>query len=287
MRIAIVGAGRVGTAMGVLLERARHRIVAVSGRGATRDRAASYLPEARFLDQADAARAGELVLIGTPDDLVAETVASLAGAGAIAEGTYVAHVSGVLGLEVLEPVRALGGQRLAIHPLQTIPDVGRGIDRIPGCSVAVAADDEPGYLVAERIADDLGGEPFRLADAMRPLYHSAAVLASNDLVVLSAIATALLKEAGVPDPSHALGVLQRATLDNLAEMGPEKALTGPVVRGDAGTVERNLTALAAHAPDAVAPYTALARSALDLAVRAGRLDPHGRDAVDDVLARWS
>jgi predicted short-subunit dehydrogenase-like oxidoreductase (DUF2520 family) len=287
MKIAVVGGGRVGTCVGVLLTRAGHKVVAVSGRGPTRDRALRFLPEARVLEPAAAAREGELVFVGMPDDLIADTVASIASQNAFREGQFVAHGSGALGLDVLTSARELGARRLGIHPLQAIPDVGHGLDRIPGCAIAVAADDDEGFRVAERIADDLGGEPFHLDEAMRPLYHAAAVLASNDLVVLAAAASELFATAGVPDPARAMRALQTATLENIADLGPAPALTGPAVRGDAGTVERNLGALRAHAPDTVPAYLALTRLALRFAADNGRLTPAGRDAVEAVLLRWS
>ena len=129
--------------------------------------------------------------------------------------------------------------------------------------------------------------PFRLADELRPLYHAAAVFASNYVVATSALAVRLLGEADVADPVAAMAPLQRATLENVHELGPAAALTGPAVRGDAGTIAGNLDALATHAPDAVAPYVAMARVALDVAVTAGRLDATRRAAVEEVLARWT
>jgi len=287
MKVAVVGAGRVGAAMAVLLGRAGHVVVAVSGRGPTRDRAASYLPDAAFLEPAATAAAGELVLIGVPDDLIAVTASELADAGAFHAGQYVAHLSGALGLDVLEPVRAAGARRLGIHPLQTFPDVAHALERIPGCTVAVSADDEDGLFVAERIADDLLGQPFRLDDELRPLYHAGAVFASNYLVATTAIATRLFAAAGVPDPSAAMAPLQQATVDNLRDLGPARALTGPAARGDAGTIERNLHALDAHARDAVPAYVAMARVALELATLGGSLAPARRAAVEAVLERWS
>ena len=287
MKVAVVGAGRVGTAMAVLLGRAGHDIVAVSGRGPTRDRVARYLPEASFLEPADAARAGDLVLLGLPDDLLAITARDLADAGAFRPGQYVAHLSGALGLDVLEPAREAGARRLGIHPLQTFPDVGHALDRIPGCTVAVSADDEDGSFVAERIADDLLGRPFRLDDELRPLYHAAAVFASNYLVATAAVAVRLFATAGVADPGAAMAPLQQATVDNVRDLGPAKALTGPAARGDAGTVRRNLEALDAHAPDAVTSYVAMGRIALDLATARGSLDPDRRRAVEAVFDEWS
>jgi predicted short-subunit dehydrogenase-like oxidoreductase (DUF2520 family) len=161
------------------------------------------------------------------------------------------------------------------------------IERLPGSAAAVSADDEAGFSLGEGLARDLGALPFRLDDAMRPRYHAAAVLASNDLVALSAVAERLFREAGVPDPTRAMLPLQRATLDNVERLGAVGALTGPAARGDASTIDRNLAAIAAAAPDAVLAYVALARLALDLATEGGRLGAEARARVEAVLDRWS
>jgi predicted short-subunit dehydrogenase-like oxidoreductase (DUF2520 family) len=287
MRVSIVGAGRVGTGVGVLMIRAGHRVEAVSGRGPTRDRAARYLPGVAVREPAEAAAAAELVILGVPDDLIAPTTRAIVDAGALGAGQWVAHLSGAAGLAELDGAREAGAGRLAIHPLQTFPDVPSAVEGIPGSPIALTADDEPGYGLAERIAEDLLGEPFRVAEELRPVYHAAAVFASNYLVVTSSVAADLFAAAGVPSPETAMHPLQRTTLENIARLGPDDALTGPAVRGDAGTVARNLEAVAAHAPDAVGAYVAMARVALDLAVRSGRLDEPGRARVDEVLARWS
>lgn len=287
MNISVVGAGRVGTAMAVLLGRAGHRIVAVSGRGPSRDRASRFLPGVPFLEPAAAARAGELVLIAVPDDRIPAMVRDLVAAGAFAPGQWVAHLSGATGLGVLAPAREAGARCLAIHPLQTFPDVAGALDRIPGCAMAITADDTEGEAIGERLAGDLLARPFLLDDAKRPLYHAAAVFASNYLIVAAGIAETLLREAGVPDPIAAIVPLQRATVDNVERLGPGQALTGPAVRGDATTIDANLAALRDAAPEAVPPYVVLCRAALDLASHAGRLSPEGRSAVEEVLARWS
>jgi predicted short-subunit dehydrogenase-like oxidoreductase (DUF2520 family) len=287
MNISVVGAGRVGTAMAVLLGRAGHRIVGVSGRGPTRDRASRFLADVPFLEPADAARAGELVLIGVPDDAIPGVVEQIAAADGFRSEQCVAHLSGASGLDVLARARAAGARPLAIHPLQTFPDVAAALDLIPRCAMAVTADDAEGFLVGERIADDLMARSFRLDDDKRPLYHAAAVFASNYLIVTSAIAEDLFRRAGVPDPLAAMLPLQRASLDNMERLGAASALTGPAVRGDAGTIERNLEALRASAPDAVGAYVELCRAALAIASGTHRLADDRRAAVDEVLARWS
>jgi predicted short-subunit dehydrogenase-like oxidoreductase (DUF2520 family) len=287
MDVAVVGAGRLGTAVAVLLERAGHRIVATSGRAATAERVGTYLPGVPFLEPSEAATLGELIVVAVPDDAIGSTVADLAGAGAVAPGAWVMHVSGSAGLEVLRPARDVGARILAAHPLQTFPDVDGALARIPGCAMALTAEDDEGFALGERLAADLGATPFRLADDRRPLYHAAAVFASNHLVTTASVAERLFADAGVPDPLGATVALQRATLDNLARLGAGDALTGPAVRGDAGTIARNLEALAEHAPETVPAYVAMARLALDLGVTAGRLDPGRRAAVEEALGRWS
>ena len=287
MDLSVVGLGRVGTAIAVLLRRSGHRIAAVSGRGDSRGRAAQHLPDVPFLEPDAAAAAGQVVLLGVPDDLIEPVVARIAEAGGFWPGQWVVHLSGATSLGALDAARDLGAQRLSIHPLQTVPDVSAAIARIPGSAIAITADDEAGFAIGERLADDLGGDPFRLADGNRALYHAAAVFASNYLVVVSAAAAALFGAAGLPDPVRAMAPLQRGTLENLERLGPAHALTGPAVRGDAGTIERNLQAIAEHAPASIPAYVVMCRAALDLAVRSGRLLEEGRDAVEEVLARWT
>jgi predicted short-subunit dehydrogenase-like oxidoreductase (DUF2520 family) len=282
--VVIVGAGRVGTALAVLLLRAGRRIAAVSGREATRQRAARFLPDVPVLPPAQAAARGDLVLIATPDDAIAAVCGEIAAA--VGEGRWVGHLSGATGLEALDAARRAGAGVLCVHPLQTFPDVEAAVDRIPGSTVAVTAEEEEGYALGELLARDVGARPIRLPDGAKPLYHAAAVFASNYLVATQALAEELFGLAGVADPLRAFLPLSRATLENVAAMGPGRALTGPAVRGDAGTVERNLAALAAAAPHAIPAYVAMARVALDLAVRAGRLDAEGRAGVERVLARW-
>ena len=282
----MVGAGRVGTALAVLWRRAGHRVLAVAGGPATPERAATHLPGVPVRDPAEAVRGAEVVVIATPDGAIAQVCAELVLSGALRAEGAVAHASGATGLDALEPAGEAGATVFSIHPLQTCPTVEAAVERIPGAAFAVTARDEEGFSWAERLARDAGGRPFRIADERKPLYHAAAVFASNYLVTVTAIAEELERAAGLTDPLGALGPLQEATLANVARVGPAEALTGPAVRGDAATVRRNLEALAEHAPEAVRPYVALADLALAMAERSGRLRETGRDAVEEVLERW-
>jgi predicted short-subunit dehydrogenase-like oxidoreductase (DUF2520 family) len=287
VNVAIVGAGRVGTGIGVRLRRSGHRIVAVSGRERTPARAREYLGPVPFLPAADAATLAEVVLIATPDDAIALVCDEIVERGGVTTGSAVAHVSGGTGLDALAPAEAIGATVLSIHPLQTFPDVEGAIERLAGCPIALTSRTVAGAALGERLALDVGGRPFPLADEAKPLYHAAAVFASNYLVVVTALARDAGVSAGLDDPVALMGPLQRTTIHNLDEVGPERALTGPAVRGDAGTIERHLVALSSAVPSAVGAYVALARAALDLGERAGRLGQERRAAVEEVLGRWS
>jgi predicted short-subunit dehydrogenase-like oxidoreductase (DUF2520 family) len=285
MDIAVVGSGRVATALAVLLARAGHLITAVSGREATRERAARFLPDTPVRTDAEAAAAADVIVIGVPDALVEPTATAIAGS--LRKGAAVVHLSGALGLDALAEAESAGAMPVALHLLQTFPSVGAALDRVPGSSAAVTARTEEGFALGERLAVDAGARPFRLADEDRPLYHAGAVLASNAVVALVGLAEQAFAAAGITDPVERFLPLVRASVENAGELGPADALTGPVVRGDAVTVERNLRALAERVPDAVAPYVALSRAAADLAVRSGRLDAGHRAALEEVLARWT
>ena len=290
MNIALVGAGRGAIALGVLWERAGHTVVAASGRsGATRERVATHLPAAAWVPAIDLASlpAADLFLIGAPDDAIELLAHSLAdGAASWLNDATVAHLSGALGTEPLAAAIEAGARALCIHPLQTLPTVDAAIERLPGSAVAVTADDDLAIEIGEQLASDAGARPFVIAPDAKPLYHAAAVFASNYVVAVIAEAERLFADAGVTDAADAFMPLVRATIRNVDELGAGDALTGPAARGDAGTVERNLEALKVSAPDAVATYVELAGLALDLAGRAGRLQPGARAAVEEVLARW-
>jgi predicted short-subunit dehydrogenase-like oxidoreductase (DUF2520 family) len=281
MDIAIVGAGTVGTAVAVAWARAGHRITAVAGRSATAARAAAWLPGVPVRSQVDVATGADLVVFGVPDDALPGVIAAVTPY--LAPRAWVAHMSGAQGLEVL--AHAAPARPLAVHPLQTFADVAGAIRALPGCTVAVTARDAEGWELGERLASDLGAASFRLADEHRPLYHAAAVFASNYLVTVAGVAEQLFAAAGVPQPAAAMQPLQRATLDNVERLGPREALTGPAVRGDAGTIDTNLRAIAEESPSLVPAYVALCRAALSIA--GPRLADDGRARVEEVLTRWS
>jgi len=289
VNISVIGAGRAGTALAVHWRRAGYEIVAISGLDKTKARGEEHLPGINFVaDPSAAVEDAELIVLGVPDDAIAAVCEALAGDGALHAGQTVAHLSGATGLDALASAREKGAKVLGLHPLQTFPTVEAAVDRIEGSAIAVTVEegDEETAELGDRLAADTGARAFRLDDKVKSLYHAAAVFASNYLVAVTAEAEELFKAAGLPEPRKLFMPLARASLDNVASLGPEAALTGPAARGDAGTVARNLEALSANAPQAIPAYVALADVALDLAEHSGRLSKDARTQVEEVLSEW-
>ncbi|MEV4466265.1 Rossmann-like and DUF2520 domain-containing protein [Micromonospora echinofusca] len=284
LTVGVVGSGRVGAVLGAALAAAGHRVVAATaGSGASRARAALLLPGVSRRSADAVARAGtDLLLLAVPDDALAGVVAALAGSGALRPGQVVAHTSGAHGLAVLAPAAEAGARPLALHPAMTFTGTPDDLARLAGISYGVTAPAELRPLAARLVAD-LGGVPEWVGEADRPLYHAALAHGANHLVTLVNEAADRLRDAGVTQPEKVLAPLLRAALENALRLGDD-ALTGPVSRGDAGTVERHLARLAATAPESVAPYLALARRTADRAIAAGRLRPVDAESLLGVLA---
>ena len=193
-----------------------------------------------------------------------------------------AHASGRYGVSVLEPAVHQGALPLALHPVMTFTGRADDVDRLAGTSFGVTA---PEVLrpAAEALVIEMGGEPVFIAEEHRDLYHAAIAGAANHLITLVAQAMDLLRTAGVAAPDRMLGPLLGASLDNVLRSG-DAALTGPVARGDAGTVAAHIAELRAHAPHAVAGYLAMARTTADRALAHGLLKPELAEDLLGVLA---
>jgi predicted short-subunit dehydrogenase-like oxidoreductase (DUF2520 family) len=273
--VGVVGAGRVGAVLGAALDAAGHRVVAAAAvSAASRDRAARLLPDAAILPADEVARAAtDLLLLAVPDDALAGVVRGLDKTGALTGDQVVAHTSGAHGLAVLGGVNGM-----ALHPAMTFTGENADLDRLPGIAWGVTTRDK---TFATRLIGDLGGVPEWVAENARPLYHAALAHGANHLVTLVNEAADLLRAAGIERPERVLSPLLHAALDNALRLG-DAALTGPVSRGDAGTVAKHLERMPA---DAVPAYLALARRTADRAIASGRLRPHDAAQLLDVLAR--
>lgn len=272
LRIGVIGAGRVGAVLAAALRSAGHEVVAAAGESdASRGRLATLLPGVRHDKPSAVARASDLLLLTVPDDMLANVVTVLADSGSLREGQYVVHTSGRHGLAVLAPATAVGARPVALHPAMTFTGTALDLDRLAGCVFGLTAEPEERELAASLVSD-LGGRALWVPESRRALYHAGLAHGANHLVTLVTEAMEILAAAGADDPAATLRPLLTAALDNALDHG-DAALTGPIVRGDVGTVQAHLDGILAEAPTTLPSYLALARATLSRAVTDGRLLP--------------
>ena len=233
--MGIVGAGAVGTALGVALARAGWPVGAVASRDpARRERFRSLVPGARGFAEATALLDEvELIVLAVPDDVIP----GLAGQLRMYSGQAMVHTSGALGAEALEPAMAAGTQVGAFHPLVAFADTELAVAALHGATIAIEGDDQLTDLLA-RMADALGAHAVRLAPGTKAAYHAAAVLAAGGFIALLDAIAELGRFAGLDEAGSLsiYGRLAEQTLENARALGIARALTGPMTRGDVGTL---------------------------------------------------
>ena len=282
LRVGVIGAGRVGAVLGAALAAAGHDVTAASGLSAgSHLRAERLLPGVPLVPADEVVAAADLVVLAVPDDTLPGLVAGLAETGAWRAGQLAFHTSGAHGLAVLAPAERAGVLPLALHPAMTFSGAPEDADRLTGAPFGVTSR-ELHRAVAETLVLEMGGEPFFVAEDDRRLYHAALVTGANHLVTLVAEAADLLRAAGVGSPARVLAPLLTAALDNGLRRG-DRGLTGPVSRGDVGTVRDHLVTLTERAPASVAAYVAMARRTTERALDAGRLKRHEAAPLLDLL----
>lgn len=285
LAVGVVSAGRVGSVLGAALARAGHTVVAASG--LSNDsvlRAQRLLPEVALLPPDEVAARADLVLLALPDDALEGTVRGLVATESLRPGQIVVHTSGAHGVDVLAPAAGLGALCLALHPAMTFTGRPEDLERLADACIGVTAPagDEAAFNVGEALAVEMGAEPVRIPESARPLYHAALTHGANHLITLVADAAELLRGAGIADAERLLAPLLSAALDNVLRHG-DRALTGPVARGDAGTVRTHLKVLAEEAPEVLGGYTALAARTAARARKSGLLRADAAVEIDAVL----
>ncbi|HEU5127733.1 MAG TPA: DUF2520 domain-containing protein [Glycomyces sp.] len=277
LAVGVVSAGRVGSTVGAALQRAGHRVVAATAvSDASRARAARCFPDAEILSPHDVAACAELLVIAVPDDAIAPLAAALP----VRPGQIWVHTSGANGVDVLRPAREAGALTIALAPAMTFTGRAEDLDRLAGISWAVTGEAEARY-VGEALVLEMGGEPEHVDEADRARYHAALVYAANHLVTLVNDAVEQLRDMGVAAPERLLSPLVSASLDNALRHG-DAGLTGPVSRGDAGTVAGHLAAL--DGTGIADAYRAMARRTAERALGSGRLGAADAEGLLEVLA---
>lgn len=284
---SIVGCGRLGTTLAkVLTEKGYPAIGFFSKTEASARRAAQIVKMGRVDTNAVSVTDGaDMVFITTPDGLIKDVCQSMADRGAFKPGQMVFHCSGSLPSTLLESAGKGGALIGSIHPLQSFATVT--LDRNPFDGIIMAVEgDEKAVERGLEIAKDLGSKGLTIKTQAKTMYHASAVVASNFMVTLVDFAYHLLSVAGI-DAKHAysvLGPLIEGTLSNIKRVGPVDALTGPIVRGDVGTVSDHLREITDKTPELLELYTILGRHTVDIAVKRGSLSPEALKGLNGLLA---
>ncbi len=282
-RLGFIGPGTVGSALARGLAAAGYS-VALFGRRAERlHRVLDRIPGGRRAASAQAlVEASDVVFLTVPDDAIRPAAESLAWGS----GKSAVHCSGASSLDLLAHAAGQGAAVGVFHPLQSFATAEQAERNLPGSAFGIEASTEDLLSDLREMAASLGGTPLTVSGD-KAIYHASAVFASNYLVTLLDVASGLWRALGLSreDGLRALLPLVRGTIENLETIGLPDALTGPIARGDVGTIERHLSALAQVAPDALPLYKELARTAIPIARAKGGLDEAAAERVRELLNR--
>ena len=278
--VGLIGPGRAGIGLALALTQAGYT-VRLHGRKKKKVPSPLTLTVGDGETAPDWVASAGVVILAVRDDGIRPLAEALAAARAITADHVVLHLSGVQGQEGLGPLVSSRAALGSFHPLQTIVEPERAPARLKGSWAAVEGMPRAA-LAAERLAQDMGMRPFRIATKAKAIYHAGAVFASNYLVVVEAIAQRLLRHAGLTDADAwaALRPLVEGTFENLGRIEPKDALTGPIARGDTATIMRHLESLTF---DDGKLYRELGRAALELAQKSG-MDEATAERVAEALA---
>lgn len=262
--IALFGAGRVGTTVATLLQASgRHVVGVASQRASTAQRAAERLGCPVFDDPCEMVRQADTVLLGVPDGAITSATATIAQS--LPTAALVCHFSGVSGIEPLSAAERRGCATAALHPVQSFVDVDIAVRTLPGSAWGVTCDDahvERAYALVR----DAGGDPLRVSESDRPVWHAAAVMTSNGLAALVAQSEFLLRRIAVERPAGVLAPLTRGTIANIEHArSAADVLTGPVVRGEHETIAAHVEVIARLGSDTLDSYRRIAELILDAA----------------------
>jgi len=284
LKIGFIGAGTVGSALALQLAKKGYHVVAVSSRShISADKLAKALPgcKAERHNQA-VADISDMVFITTPDDIIARIASGVKWR----PGQSVIHCSGADSTAILEAARQSGAEIGGFHPLQTFASVQSALENMPGSTVAIEAE-EPLLAVLKEMASALDSHSIELKGENKAIYHAAAVMVSNYLVTLVKMATDLWETMGISkeEATRALLPLLKGTINNIGTIGLPGCLTGPIARGDVGTIKKHLESLEKAAPGLLPTYRELAMQTIPVALAAGNINERQAEALKAVLEK--
>ena len=286
--IAIVGAGVVGTAMAYLLRDKGYQLAGLASRNAeSLKKTVALVGEVRTTTvPEEITPKADIVFITTSDGAIQEVCEGIAGKGGFHQGQIVAHTSGSLPSTILKSARDCGALIASCHPLQSFADAAAGVKLIPASIFNVEGDAEAIPVLTELVRT-LGGKPLAINTQEKPIYHAAAVVACNFLVTLVYLSYQLFEVIGIPqaDAAQALLPLIKGTVNNIEHLGPVKALTGPIARGDVGVIKGHLEAMKTLDPRFTDIYRAISRLTVEVGIKKGTLSTERSEEILQIVER--
>jgi predicted short-subunit dehydrogenase-like oxidoreductase (DUF2520 family) len=271
---AMVGCGKVGTALAMYLTRAGYPSAGFASKSLSSARhVADIVLSDHFSDVPwDITRYADIVFITTPDSAIEDTCNTISQNSGFTDNTVVMHCSGALASSVLSSAKTCGASIGSMHPLQSFASVDYKTNPFQGINVSLEGE-SPAVNIAKTIVADLGGTVVTILTEAKTLYHASAVVASNYLVTLLDLAIRLIEKAGInrEDAFHLLKPLIDGTLSNIEKVGVQKALTGPIARGDIKTVEKHIEEIGSKRPQLLSLYKMLAFYTIDIAATEGSI----------------
>ncbi len=283
-KISIIGAGRVGTALGVALSRKGYKIATASRSFSSAQNLAQSARGQAYKELSQAALKGDIIFITTPDSQIASVARGLVEEGGIKRGVVVFHVSGDHSSIILSPCKEAGAYIGSLHPLQSFADREEAANNFPGSFFALEGDPEA-VSCGEKIVSALEGRLLRITPEVKALYHAGACAASNYLVAVVDLGVKLFKAAGIEE-KFGLGALLpliHGTIRNLERVGLPNALTGPISRGDISTVQEHLEAMAKYSPELIDLYSELGKHTIGVGLAKGTIGPEEEIEIKKAL----
>lgn len=281
--VAIIGAGKVGSVLAKSLSQRGYQLTGIASRTfQSADKLAREVGAKATVKAADITSDAEIILIATPDRCISQVIHNLIMDGGLRAGQFVFHTSGGVEVEMLNPAKKLGAFIGGIHPLQSFADTQGFIENLAGIYFALGGDQEA-VNVAEEMVSEFVGKSFIISDKDRPLYHGAACIVSNYFVSLMHWAAGIYAEFGLSpqQAADALMPLVEGTIKNIQQLGPRDALTGPISRGDAGTIAAHLAGLENENEKKL--YAQLGLYTLGVALEKGTVSDEQAKAVRQLL----
>ncbi len=287
-KISFIGAGKVGTSLGYLLKAKGFNVIGIASRSIdSAQKAYEFIGDITYSNDIYMfVEDSDIIFITTKDDAITEVIEGIDKNCDIREEQIFIHTSGSISAGVFKPLEVRGAYGLSIHPLQTIATPQEGIKNIIGSLFAVDGN-EKAYEVAKEIIDALDGEAFFIESEKKPLYHLSAVIACNYFITLMNTSVKLMKKINIDEKIATEGLIKliKGTLNNIEKLGTEKALTGPIVRGDITTIKDHLESLKKYAPEIIELYKILGLYTTETAINSGSLDRDKAKKIKELLEK--